>query len=74
MDMAYVVPEQRDKGLGLPLFRATEREMRRRGVQIWYSGFKSHSPLGMPRLLEALGFVPADTYHAKWLGHDQNTN
>lgn len=68
MDMAYVVPEERQKGLALPLFRAVERELKRRGVKIWYSGWKTAKPLGMPDLLEAFGFSSADTYLAKWLG------
>lgn len=67
MDIAYVVPEERNRGLALPLFRHTERELRRRGVKIWYSGYKVHNPLGMPEFHKALGFVPADTYMVKGL-------
>lgn len=68
MDMVYVLPEVRDRGLALPLFRCVERELKRRGVQLWYSGFKTHNPLGMPRLLGLLGFRDADTYMARWIG------
>lgn len=68
MDIAYVVPQYRNKGLAVPLFRHTERELRRRGVKVWYSGCKLHNDLGMPRLHEALGFAPADLYFVKWLG------
>lgn len=68
MDLAYVVPEERNRGLAFPLFRATERELRRRGVKVWYSGYKDHNPLGMPGLHKALGFVPADHYVVKWIG------
>ena len=68
MDMAYVTPAARGRGMALPLFRCVERELKRRGVKIWYSGFKTHNPLGMPQLLDALDFKPADTYRAKWLG------
>lgn len=67
MDICYIVPEHRNKGLSLPLFRCVEKELRRRGAQVWYSGFKSHEPLGMPELLDALKFQPADTYRARWL-------
>lgn len=67
-DLYYVVPEFRDRGLALPLFRHTERELKRRGVQVWYSGGKSHNPLGTPGLHLALGFIPADNYYAKWIG------
>ncbi len=62
MDIAYVIPEFRNKGLALPLFRHVEQELRRRGVKVWYSGHKLHNPLGMPKLHELLGFVPADQY------------
>ena len=68
MDMAYIVPSERGRGLALPLFRCVEREMRRRGVQIWYAGFKAHNPLGMPEILDRLGFIPIDVYYGKWIG------
>lgn len=68
MDIAYVVPEARDRGLSLPLFRLVERELRRRGAKVWYSGAKVHNPMGLPKLHELLGFIPADTYHVKWIG------
>jgi GNAT superfamily N-acetyltransferase len=68
MDIAYVVPEERNRGLALPLFRRTEAELKRRGVKVWYSGYKVNNPLGMPELLNALGFMPADFYCAKWIG------
>jgi GNAT superfamily N-acetyltransferase len=67
MDIAYVVPDQRQKGLAIPLFRTVEREMRRRGVKIWFSGWKTNNPLGMDKLLDAFGFTPADTYAVKRL-------
>src|SRR4051812_34395360 len=35
MDLCYVVPEERNRGLALPLFRHTEKELRRRGVKVW---------------------------------------
>lgn len=67
-DLIYVAPEFRDKGLAFPLFRLVERELKRRGAKLWFSGYKVHNPLGMPQLLDRLGFVPADTYCAKWIG------
>lgn len=68
MDIMYVVPELRGRGLVLPLFKQVEEELKRRGVQIWYSGHKSHNPLRLDRLLPAFGFLPADSYFAKWIG------
>lgn len=67
-DLVYVLPEVRDRGLAFPLFRLVERELKRRGVQAWYSGYKAHNPLGMPELLSVLGFKPADSYMVKWIG------
>lgn len=67
-DLIYVVPEARNRGLALPLFRCVERELKRRGVKLWFSGYKTENDLGMPLLLDRLGFGPADTYQAKWLG------
>lgn len=68
MDIAYVVPEERNRGLALPLFRHTERELQRRGVKVWYSGYKVANEMGMSGLHAALGFIPADQYCVKWLG------
>lgn len=67
-DMVYIVPEYRDLGLSLPLFRLVERELRRRGVQLWYAGYKTDKSLRLPELLSRIGFMPADTYMAKWIG------
>ena len=66
-DICYVVPQERNRGLAIPLFRCTEKELRRRGVKVWYSGYKTHNPLGMPELLNAFGFIPADVYMVKAL-------
>lgn len=70
-DIVYVVPEERGHGLALPLYRHVEQELRRRGAAVFYSGYKSHNPLGMPELLKKFGFIPADSYMAKWIGNDQ---
>lgn len=70
-DIMYVVPGEKGKGISFPLLRCVERELRRRRVDVWYSGYKAHNPQGMPRLLGLLGFEPADVYMAKWIGADQ---
>lgn len=67
-DIYWVAPEMRGKGLALPLFRHVERELKRRGVMVWYGGNKIHNPLGADKLHELLGFTPADKYWAKWIG------
>lgn len=68
MDMVYITEEHRNKGLIVPLMRRVEREMQRRQVQVWYAGYKSHNPMQLDRILPRFGFIPADTYMAKWIG------
>lgn len=69
-DIVYVHPEMRDKGLAFPLFRCVRKELRRRGVKVWHSGYKTANPLGMDKLLPMFGFSPGDTYMAQWIGDD----
>lgn len=70
-DIYWIDPELRQRGLFLPLYRCVERELRRRGVVAFYSGFKTNLPLDMDKMLPKLGFIPADTYLLKWLGDDR---
>lgn len=67
-DIYWVSPEMRGRGLALPLFKHVERELKRRGVKVWYSGGKFHNDLGTFKLHELLGFQAADKYYAKWIG------
>lgn len=68
MDVCYIRPGVRERGLALPLFRAAERELRRRRAKVWVSGYKTAVPLGMDKLLPILGFEPGDTQMVKWIG------
>lgn len=68
LDIMYIVPEERERGLAMPLFRQVERALRHRGVKLWYSGYKTANSLGLDRLLPLIGFKPADTYMTRWLG------
>lgn len=68
MDMIYMKIEHRSRGYAIRMIKFVEKELIKRGVQIWYSGFKTHKPLGLERVLPALGFIPADTYLVKWIG------
>lgn len=68
MDLCYVHPEVRQRGIAFPMFRRVEEELKRRGVKLWYSGFKYHNPLGMPALLNLLGFTQSDVYCSRWIG------
>lgn len=67
MDIFYVHPSIRGNGLpGLKLFRALEKELKRRGVQRWYVGSKMKADASA--LFKRLGFEPIEVYHSKWIG------
>jgi GNAT superfamily N-acetyltransferase len=66
MDIFYIDPDHRGGVGALKLFRAVEKEAKRRGAQRWFCGTKLHKDAG--RLFEALGFRPVETYYSKWIG------
>lgn len=67
MDIFYIHPSVRGAGLpGLKLFRAVEKELRRRGVQQWFVGCKIKADASA--LFKRLRFKPVEVYHAKWIG------
>lgn len=66
MDMFWIMPEVRGRMGGKRLFRAVEKELRRRGVQRVYVGSKLHRDVG--RLFTALGYRPIETWYSKMLG------
>ena len=68
MDIFYVCPEHRGKGGGVMLFKAVEREARRRGVQRMFVGSKKHKEANANALFDALGYEPVETHYSKWLG------
>jgi hypothetical protein len=65
MDIFFIDPAHRGGTGALRLFRCVEREARRRGVNIWFSGSKLHKDTG--RMFVALGFEKVEAYYAKWL-------
>lgn len=67
-DIVYIVPEYRNRGYALPLFKRAQKELKLRGVKIWISCFKEKKSLGMPEFLKAFGFTEADIYYSKWIG------
>lgn len=68
-DNMRVSPPYRAKGLGLMLLAKAEDELKRRGAQIWHSGSRVGEHYeSMNKLLAKAGFMPADLYHAKWIG------
>jgi GNAT superfamily N-acetyltransferase len=68
MDIFWVAPEVRGRMGGLRLFRAHERELRRRGVKRIYAGSKLHKDSS--RLFVALGYTPIETWFSKWISED----
>lgn len=68
MDIFLLHPDYRDgsPGPAIKLFRAVEKEARRRGVQRWFVGSKVHRDAS--RLFEYLGFEKVETYYSRWLG------
>lgn len=67
MDIFYIHPDRRGSGVGLKLFRFVEAELKRRGVNRWFMGYKIHAPYAR-KLFEAIGADPVEVYHSKWLG------
>jgi len=48
------------------LFKTVERELIRRGVDVWWNGEKTAHPCG--RLYQAFKMQPAEVYYVKYLG------
>lgn len=66
MDIFWTHPDVRGGVAGLRLFRAVEKEARRRGVKRIFHGSKLHKDSS--RLFAAMGYEPVEVYHSKWLG------
>ena len=66
MDIFWTHPDIRGGLAGVRLFRAVEKEAKRRGVQTLYYGSKLHKDSG--RLFDFLKMKPIETYYSKWIG------
>lgn len=66
MDIFYTHPDIRGGTAALRLFRAVEREARRRGVQRMFVGSKCHADAS--RLFQALRYKEVERYFSVWLG------
>lgn len=66
MDIFYVDPPYRNRMGGLMIFRALEKECKRRGVKRMYVGSKVHKDAS--KLFEALNFTKVETFYSKWIG------
>jgi len=67
-DIFYIVPEERTRGVGKLLFTTAEHELKRRGVKLWWCGFKIDHDLDL--FFHSLGFTNYEIHCAKWLGDD----
>lgn len=67
MDIFYIRQDKRGTALpGVRLFRAVEKELRRRGVNRWFVGSKVKADASA--LFEFLDFERVEIYYSKWLG------
>ena len=66
MDIFYIWPGARGLCGGLILFKAVQKEAKRRGVQRMYVGSKLHADASW--LFEKLGYEEVERYYSIWLG------
>lgn len=66
MDIFWTHPDIRGGLAGVKLFRAVEKEAKRRGVQRMLFGSKLHKDAS--RLFDFLKMEPIETYYSKWIG------
>lgn len=65
MDIWFIHPAHIVGKAPLLLIWTVERELKRRGVNLWFAGSKDHKPCGP--LFEKLGFVKVESTYSKWL-------
>lgn len=66
MDIYRTTDKIRGGTAGLRLFRAVEKEAKRRGIDRIFYGSKLHKDSG--RLFKALGFRPVEMFWSKYIG------
>ncbi len=66
MDVFYIHPDYRGAGAGWHLFKAVEKEAKRRRVQRMFVGSKMHKDASW--LFEKLGYQEVERYYSTWLG------
>ena len=67
MDIFWIHPDHRGKGLGIKLFKFVEQEAKNRGVQRMFAGSKMHKDVAW--LFEKLGYTEVERYYSAWLGN-----
>jgi len=68
MDILWVHPDERGSHAGMMLFDVLKKELKRRGVKLWWAGSKNHKQIEW--FLKMCGFEPAETYFCMWLGDE----
>ena len=66
MDIFWTHPDVRGGFAGVKLFRAVEKDAKRRGVHRMFYGSKMHKDAS--RLFEFLKMEPVEMYYTKWIG------
>lgn len=66
MDIFYLRKDKRTGITGIKMFKFVEAELRRRGVDRWFVGSKTHADASA--LFERLKFDRVEIYYSKWLG------
>lgn len=65
-DIFYVRPDKRNGTAGTKMFRFVEKELKRRGVNRWFTGSKvAHDASA---LFDYLKFERVEIFYSKWLG------
>jgi hypothetical protein len=65
-DIFFVREDKRTGMAGVRLFKFVEKELKRRGVKLWFVGSKNaHDATALFRFLK---FEPVETTYSKWLG------
>lgn len=65
-DIFYVRPDKRNGTAGIKMFRFVEKELKRRGVNRWFTGSKvAHDASA---LFDYLKFDRVEIFYSKWLG------
>lgn len=66
MDILWVHPDERNGRGSLLLYDALLKELKRRGVKVWFVGSKNHKSIEV--FFERLGFEPCEKYFSQWIG------
>lgn len=65
-DIFYIHKNHRGGLIGAKMFKAVEKELRRRGVDRWFAGSKVKADASA--LFEFLKFEKVEIFYSKWLG------